>query len=59
MLVLSCNINKSIRLNDDITVTVLAVDREQVKLRISTPGTVPVFRREIYMKIKKGDNLKR
>jgi carbon storage regulator len=59
MLVLTCDLNKAIRLDDDIRITVLAIDRGQVKLRISTPRTVPIFRREIYLKIKEGNNRKR
>jgi carbon storage regulator len=58
MLVLSCNINKSIRINDNITITVLAVDLEHVKLKISTPSGVSILRREVYLQIKNGDNQK-
>ncbi|MBV4465845.1 carbon storage regulator [Pseudomonas sp. SWRI79] len=59
MLVLTCDLNKAIRLNDDIRITVQSIDRGEVKLQISTPRSVPIFRREIYLKIKEGTNRKR
>jgi carbon storage regulator len=55
MLVLSRKINQSIMIGDDIRIVVVAVDRDQVKLGIEAPRTVPVHRSEIYEEIQKAN----
>ncbi|TQV89395.1 carbon storage regulator CsrA [Aliikangiella coralliicola] len=52
MLVLTRQINEKIVISDNITVTVLAVDDLKVSLGIKSPKNIPVFREEIYQKIK-------
>ncbi len=47
MLVLSRKLNEKIVINGDIVVTVVKIDRNQVRLGIEAPGHVPVFREEI------------
>ncbi len=47
MLLLSRKSGQSIVINDDIVVTIVAVDRNRVQLGICAPGYVPVFRQEI------------
>ena len=47
MLILSRKTGQSIVLNEDIVVTVLAVDRGRVQLGIRAPRYVPIFRQEI------------
>ena len=47
MLLLSRKCGQSIVINDDIVVTVVAVDRNRVQIGIQAPGYVPIFRREI------------
>ncbi len=42
---------ETINIGDDITVTVLAVKDNQVKLGINAPNDVKVFREEIYLRI--------
>ncbi|HEX4720206.1 MAG TPA: carbon storage regulator CsrA [Thermoleophilaceae bacterium] len=52
MLVLTRKSNQSIMIGDDIEVSVLAVMGEKVRIGISAPREVPVFRKEVYLEIK-------
>ena len=52
MLVLTRKTNQSIMIGDDIEVSVLAVSRDKIRLGISAPRDVPVFRKEVYLSIK-------
>jgi carbon storage regulator len=47
MLVLSRKLNEKIVINGDIVVTVVKIDRNQVRIGIQAPGSVPVYREEI------------
>lgn len=47
MLLLSRKCGQSIVINDDIVVTVVAVDRNRVQIGVRAPGYVPIFRQEI------------
>ncbi len=47
MLVLSRKLNEKIVINGDITVTIVKIDRNQVRIGIEAPGHVPVYREEI------------
>lgn len=47
MLVLSRKMNEKIVINGDIVITVVKIDRNQVRLGIEAPGHIPVFREEI------------
>ena len=51
MLVLSRKPKESIVMNGDITVSVLRVDNDNVRIGIEAPKTVPVMRKEIYQEI--------
>ena len=51
MLVLTRKSNQSIMIGDDIEVSVLAVMGEKVRIGISAPREVPVFRKEVYLEI--------
>lgn len=51
MLILTRRIGETIRINDDISVTVLSVNGQQVKLGITAPADVAVHREEIYERI--------
>tara|TARA_B100000405_G_scaffold240412_1_gene174004 strand:- start:70 stop:294 length:225 start_codon:yes stop_codon:yes gene_type:complete len=51
MLVLSRKPKESIVINGDITVSVLRVDNDNVRIGIEAPKTVPVMRKEIYQEI--------
>ena len=55
MLVLSRKINQSIMIGDDIRIVVVGVDRDQVKVGIEAPRSVPVHRSEIYDEIQRAN----
>ena len=54
MLILTRRIGETIRINDDISVTVLAITGGQVRLGIEAPESVDVHRQEIYDRIQSG-----
>jgi carbon storage regulator len=47
MLVLSRKVNEKIMVGDDVVITIVKIDRNQVRIGISAPGHVPVYREEI------------
>lgn len=51
MLVLTRKVKESIMIGDDIEITVLAVEGDQVKLGIHAPRHVDIHRKEIYLAI--------
>jgi carbon storage regulator len=51
MLVLTRKTNQSIMIGDDVEITVLAVARDKIRLGITAPKEVPVFRKEVYISI--------
>lgn len=52
MLILTRRIGESIIIGDDIRLTVLDIQGNQVRLGIAAPADVPVFREEIYQRMK-------
>ena len=52
MLILTRNISQKIKIGDDVTVTVLGVQGNQVRLGVNAPKDVAVHREEIALKIK-------
>lgn len=52
MLILSRRTGEKIYLGDDVTVTVLAVKNNKVKIGISAPMDIAVHRQEVYERIK-------
>ena len=48
MLVLSRNKNESIVINNEITIVVVEIRGDKVRLGVEAPKEVPVHRREIY-----------
>lgn len=52
MLALSRKKTESIVINNDIEVTVLEIKGDQVKIGITAPKSVPVYRKEVYAQIK-------
>lgn len=53
MLALSRKKNEAIVINNDIEITILEVHGDQVKLGITAPREVPVYRKEVYLQIRK------
>ena len=56
MLVLSRKKNESIVINDDITVVVVEIRGDKVRLGVEAPKEVPVHRREVYDAIKRTED---
>ena len=52
MLVLTRRKGEALVLGDDVEITVLEVSRHQVKLGVQAPRSVPVYRKEIYEKVR-------
>lgn len=51
MLILTRRVGESIKVGDDVTVTVLAVKGNQVRVGVAAPKNVAVHREEIYERI--------
>ena len=51
MLILTRRTGETLNIGDQIQVTVLGINRNQVRIGINAPKSVPVHREEIYEKI--------
>jgi carbon storage regulator len=51
MLVLTRKSNQSIMIGDEVEISVLSVAGDKVRLGITAPREVPVFRKEVYINI--------
>jgi carbon storage regulator len=56
VLVLSRKKNESIVINDDITIVVVEVRGDKVRLGVEAPPEVPVHRQEVYNAIHRRDS---
>jgi len=56
MLILSRKLNESIVIDGKITVKVMRVDGDVVKLGIAAPADVPVHRQEVYEEIRQSNH---
>ncbi|MBP1125219.1 MULTISPECIES: carbon storage regulator CsrA [Pseudomonas] len=54
MLILTRKVGESINIGDDITITILGVSGQQVRIGINAPKDVAVHREEIYKRIQEG-----
>jgi carbon storage regulator len=48
MLILSRKLNEKIMIGDDISISIIEIRGDQVKLGVDAPRTVKVFRREVF-----------
>src|SRR3990172_3531982 len=55
MLVLSRKKNESIVINNDITIVVVEIRGDKVRLGVEAPKEIPVHRREVYDAIRRND----
>lgn len=55
MLVLTRKKGEAIIIQDDIEITILSVDGDTVKVGISAPKHVDIFRHEVYLSIKEAN----
>jgi carbon storage regulator len=55
MLVLSRKKNESIIINNDITIVVVEIRGDKVRLGVEAPKEVPVHRREVYDAIRRSE----
>ncbi len=53
MLILTRRVGETVRIGDDVTVTVLSVKGTQVRIGIDAPKTVVVHREEIFERIQR------
>ena len=51
MLALSRKKYEAVIINDDIEITIIEIKGDQVKIGISAPKSVPIYRKEVYMQI--------
>ncbi len=55
MLALSRKKDEAIVINNDIEITIIEVKGDQVKLGISAPKSVSIYRKEVYMQIQEAN----
>lgn len=55
MLALSRKKNEAIIVNNNIEITILEVKGDQVKIGVTAPKEVPVYRKEVYMQIQESN----
>lgn len=60
MLILTRRVGETLMVGDDVTVTVLGVKGNQIRIGVNAPKDIPVHREEIFQRIqrekKSGDN---
>ena len=55
MLALSRKKNEALVINNNIEVTILDIKGDQVKLGITAPKNVPIYRKEVYVQIQEAN----
>lgn len=55
MLALSRKKNEAIVVNNNVEITILEIKGDQVKVGITAPREVPVYRKEVYLQIQEAN----
>lgn len=55
MLALSRKKNEALIVNNNVEITILEIKGDQVKLGITAPKEVPVYRKEVYLQIQESN----
>ena len=55
MLALSRNKDEAIVINNNVEITIIEIKGDQVKLGISAPKSVPIYRKEVYLQIQEAN----
>lgn len=55
MLALSRKKDEAIVINNNIEITIIEIKGDQVKIGISAPKSVPVYRKEVYVQIREAN----
>ncbi|MBP5197834.1 MAG: carbon storage regulator CsrA [Lachnospiraceae bacterium] len=55
MLALSRKKNEALVVNNNVEITILDIKGDQVKIGISAPKDVPVYRKEVYLQIQEAN----
>lgn len=55
MLALARKVNESIIINDNVEVAILEIKGDQVKIGITAPKSVPIYRKELYVQIQEAN----
>ena len=55
MLALSRKKNEALVINNNVEITILDIKCDQVKIGISAPKEVPVYRKEVYLQIQESN----
>lgn len=52
MLILTRRVGESIRINDNICITIMDVDGKNIKIGIEAPKSISIHREEVFLRIK-------